>query len=110
MLFALGACATVPPPTGDLAGARSLVERARAGLAVGAGAVEVARAEAWLRDADALLANRRHADALLLARRASASAELALARQRAARANAALADARSENARIERELARGGAR
>lgn len=107
-LFALAGCATVPPPTADIAGARSLVERARAGLDAGAGAAEVARAEAWLRDADALVANRRHADALLLARRAAASAELALARQRAARASEALADARAENARIERELSRGG--
>lgn len=109
-LLALAGCATVPPPTGDIAGARGLMERARAGLDAGAGGAEVARAESWLRDADALVANRRHADALLLARRAAASAELALARQRAARASAALAEARAENARVERELSRGGAR
>ena len=109
-LFAFAGCATVPPPTGDIAGARSLTERARAGVDAGAGAAEVARAESWLRDADALVAAERHADALLLARRAAASAELALARQRAALAGAALAEARMENARIERELSRGGAR
>jgi hypothetical protein len=109
-LFALAGCATVPPPTGDLAGARGLVERARAGLDAGAGATEVARAEAWLRDAEALVGARRHADALLLARRAAASAELALARQRAARADVALNEASVENARIERELQRGGVR
>jgi hypothetical protein len=111
-LFAFAGCATVPAPTGDIAGARSLTERARAGVdaSAGAGAAEAARAESWLRDADALVAAKRHADALLLARRAAASAELALARQRAARAGAALAEARMENARIERELSRGGAR
>lgn len=107
-LLALVGCATVPPPTADIAGARGLAERARAGIEGGVGAAEVARAEAWLRDADALVGAKRNADALLLARRAAASAELALARQRAARANAALAEARAENARIERELARGG--
>jgi hypothetical protein len=109
-LFALAGCATVPPPTGDLAGARSLVDRARASLDSGAGAAEVARAESWLRDAETLVDARRNADALLLARRAAASAELAIARQRAARADAALAEARAENARIERELQRGGVR
>lgn len=108
-LLALVGCATVPPPTGDISGARGLVERARAGVDNGVGAAEVARAESWLRDADALVSAKRNADALLLARRAAASAELALARQRAARANAALAEARAENARIERELSRGGA-
>jgi hypothetical protein len=104
----LAGCATLPPPTADLAGARALVERARAGLDAGAGAAEIERAEAWLRDADALVVARRHEDALLLARRAAASAELALARQRAARANASLTEASVENARLEQELGRGG--
>ena len=37
----LAGCATLPPPTADLAGARALVERARAGLDAGAGAAEI---------------------------------------------------------------------
>jgi len=106
-LFALAGCATTPPPTSELAGARSLVERASDGLDSGAGVAEVKRAEMWLRDADVLLADRRNTEALLLARRASASAELAIARQRAAVAATAMAEARAENARIERELNRG---
>jgi hypothetical protein len=109
-LIAFAGCATVPAPIGDIAAARSLTERARAGVDAGVGAAEAARAESWLRDAEALVAAKRHADALLLARRAAASAELALAKQRAARAATALAEARLENARVERELARGGAR
>lgn len=106
-LFALAGCATTPPPTSDLAGARSLVERARDGLDSGAGVAEVKRADMWLRDADVLMADRRNAEALLLARRASASAELAIARQRAAVAANSLAQARAENARIEQELTAG---
>lgn len=109
-LLALAGCATTPPPTGELAAARSLVERARDGLDAGAGVAEVKRADMWLRDADVLLADRRHSEALLLARRAAASAELAIARQRAAAASVALGDARAENARIERELNRGESR
>lgn len=109
-LFAFAGCATTPPPTTDLAGARSLLERARAGLDTGAGVAEVKRAEMWLRDADVLMGGRRNADALLLARRAAASAELALARQRAAVAAEAANAAQAENARIEREMSRGGAR
>jgi hypothetical protein len=106
-LLALAGCATTPPPTSDLAGARSLVERARDGLDSGAGVAEVKRAEMWLRDADVLMTDRRNAEALLLARRASASAELAIARQRAAAAGNALGQARAENARIEQALTAG---
>jgi hypothetical protein len=109
-LFAFAGCATTPPPTSDLAGARSLLERAREGLDTGAGIAEVKRAEMWLRDADVLMEGGRNSDALLLARRAAASAELALARQRAVAAAEAANAAQTENARIERELSRGGAR
>jgi len=105
-VLALTACATTPPPTGELAAARQAVSRASDADAEQYAADELARAGSLLAEAQAAMANRREGEARDLALRSTALAELATARSREASVRAELAQRRAEVADLQQRLRR----
>ncbi len=79
----LAACATVPPPTGELSAAQQAVSRAADADADQYAPEEITTARAELAQAQAAMARSRQADARALALRAAAAAELAYAKSHA---------------------------
>lgn len=107
--LAVTGCATLPPPTRELADAQSAVQRAEQADADqhAAGALNAARA--GLSQAQAALSAGREADARALALRAAADADLARARSREAVAIAERERRRAEIAELNARLQAGGA-
>lgn len=101
---ALGACATLPPPTGELAAAQQAVVRAEGADADQYASEDIAMARSALAQAQAALANGRDDDARRLALAATVDADLAHARSREALANAELAQRRAEIADLQQRL------
>lgn len=103
-VLALTACATTPPPTGELAAARQAVSRASDAHAEQYAADELARAGSLLTQAQAAMADRREGEARELALRSAALADLATARSREAAVRAELEQRRAEVAGLRQRL------
>ncbi len=103
-VLALTACASLPPPTGEINAAQQAVSRADNADADQYAASELGQARSALSAAQAALAARREQDARALAVRAAALADLAYARSREATAGNELAQRRSEIANLRQRL------
>lgn len=93
---AIAGCATLPPPTGELAAAQQALSRAEAADADQYASEDLAVARTALSRAQAAMAAGQENDARNLALAAAADADLAHARSREALASAELAQRRAE--------------
>lgn len=93
---AIAGCATLPPPTGELAAAQQALSRAEAADADQYASEDLAVARTALARAQAAMAAGHENDARNLALAAVADADLAHARSREALASAELAQRRAE--------------
>lgn len=100
----LAACATLPPPTAELAAAQQAVSRADAMDADQHARAELQRARDGLSQAQAAIAAGRDNEARRLALLSEADAELAQARSREALVRQELSQRRSEIRALERRL------
>ena len=100
----LNGCASMPPPTGELAAAQQSVARADASDADQYAGAEIARARNALAQAQAALAEGDDDDARAAAAYAAAMADLATARSRAASGEAELAQRQAEIVELEQRL------
>lgn len=105
--FALVACASLPPPTSELAAAQQAVVRADGADADQYAAQEIALARNALAQAQAAMAEGREDEARRLALVAAADADLAYARSREALATAELSQREAEVAQLRRRLQMG---
>ena len=103
-VLALTACASTPPPTGEINAAQQAVARASDADAEHYAGEELARAQRLLAMAQAALSERREAEAGDLARRAAALADLAHARSREASTLSELEQRQAEITRLRRSL------
>ena len=101
---AIAGCASLPPPTGELAAAQQAVARADAADADQYAAAEIAAARSALAQAQAAMSAGDEDDARRLALRAAADGDLAHARSRAAAARALHAMRRAEVAELQARL------
>ena len=101
---ALASCATLPPPTGEVAAAQQSVARAAQADAEQYAGAEFAAAQSELSQAQAALSAGRDEEARRLALLADADADLAVARSRAAVADAAHAQRSREVAELQSQL------
>lgn len=104
LAYAMAACTTLPPPTGELASAQQAVTRAEGADADQYASEDLSMARAALGRAQAAMANGRENDARNLALAAAADADLAYARSREALASTELAQRRAEIAELQRRL------
>jgi multidrug resistance efflux pump len=107
-VLALTSCASLPPPTAELASAQQAVSRADMADADQYAPEAVERARTALRHAQAAMANGREGDARNLALLSAAAADLAHARSRQAQAETELAQRRSEVASLRQRLEQEG--
>ena len=103
-LLALAGCATLPPPTAELAAAQQAVSRADAADADQHAAEALGQARQLLARAQAAMAAGNETDARSLALSAAADADLAHARSREAAANAEVIQRRREIAELRQRL------
>ena len=103
-VLALTACATLPPPTGELNAARQAVARADDADADQYAGADLARARGLLSQAQSAMAEGREQDARDLALRAAAAGDLAHARSREAASVAELEQRRAEIADLRQRL------
>lgn len=103
-VLALAGCATLPPPTTELAAAQQAVTRADMADADQYAPRDVEQARDALRGAQAAMAKGREQDARRLALLAAAAADLAHARSRHAQAATELAQRRTEVAALRERL------
>jgi hypothetical protein len=101
---AMSACASLPPPTSELAAAQQAVTRADGADADQYAAQELAAARGGLTQAQAAMAAGRDDEARRLALMAAADADLAHARSRDALTAAELSQRRAEIAELRRRL------
>jgi len=104
VLVFLGACASLPAPTGELASAEQAVTRADGADADQYAAQDIGAARTALAQAQAEMARGREADARRLALAAAADADLAYARSREALVMAELTQRRAEIAELRQSL------
>jgi outer membrane protein OmpA-like peptidoglycan-associated protein len=104
LIATLASCATLPPPTGELAAAQQALARAAQADAEQYAGAEFAAAQAELSQAQAALSAGRDDDARRLALLADADADLAVARSRASVAAAAHAQREREVAELQSRL------
>jgi len=107
---AMSACASLPPPTGELAAAQQAVMRADGADADQYAAQELAIARDGLTRAQAAMAAGRDDEARRLALMAAAEADLAYARSRDALTTAELNQRRAEIAQLRERLQTEGGR
>lgn len=100
-------CASLPPPTGELAAAQQAVMRADGADADQYAAPEIGAARSELGQAQAAMADGREDDARRLAAAAAADADLAYAKSRDALVTAELNHRRSEVAELRQRLQTG---
>ena len=105
-----GACATLPPPTGELNNAQQAVVRASGADADQYAADALAAARDGLSRAQSAMAEGRNEDARTLALAAWADADLAHALSREALASAELAQRQSEVEQLQRRVQGEGGR
>lgn len=103
--LALGACASTPPPTTQLAVSQAAVERA-SGPAAAEAPAELASARDKIARASLALANKDNAAARRLAEEAEADAALAEARARETRSESALTEVRESIRQLREALPR----
>lgn len=103
-LFALGGCASTPPPTAELAAAEAALNEAERAEAADFAPVELGFARERLDQARAASEQRDYGVAKTAASQAQVDAELALAKSRAARARAEVQKRSEDNAALRREL------
>lgn len=104
LVLALAGCASLPPPTAELAGAQQAVARADAADADQYAGQEVGDARRALGQAQAAMSSGREDEARSLALLAASAADLAAARSREAAANADLARRRAEITDLKQRL------
>lgn len=104
LVSALAACASLPPPTGELAAAQQAVARAATADAEQYAAAELGAAQVGLSQAQAAMSAGREEDARKLALLAAADANLAYARSRAASASTAHAQRLAEVTALQQRL------
>ena len=104
LALALAGCASLPPPTAELAAAQNAVARADAADGQQYAPEELERARTALSRAQAAMAAGRERDARVLAGLSEASADLATARGAQAQAEATLAQRRAEVASLRQRL------
>ncbi len=104
-LLALGACASVPAPTAQMAVSSAAVDRASGPSAAEAPA-ELAAARDKITRANIAMAQKDHAGARRLAEEAEADAALAEARARRTRSQAALSEVRESLRQLREALPR----
>ena len=104
----LVACASLPPPTGEIAAARQAVVRAEGADADQYAGASINAARSALSQAQSALADGREDDARRLSLAAAADADLAYARSREALATAELSQRRAEVAELQQRLQTGG--
>lgn len=104
IVLALTACASLPPPTTELAAAQQSVARASDADADQYAPEEITRARTLLGQAQAAMASGRERDARSAALSASALGDLARARSREAVANTELAQRRAQISRLREQL------
>jgi uncharacterized protein YceH (UPF0502 family) len=102
--LALTACASLPPPTAELAGAQQAVARADMADADQYAPEPIERARAALLQAQAAMAGGREGEARRLALLSSAAADLAHAHSRQRQADNELAQRRAEVAQLRQRL------
>lgn len=103
-VLALTACASLPPPTGEINAAQQAVARAGDADADQYASADIRRARDALAAAQAAMAAGRETDARTLATRASALADLAHARSREAASQNELSQRRAELAQLRERL------
>jgi len=101
----LGACATTPPPTAQIAVSRAAVERA-GGSAAAEAPIELAAARDKLARANQAVAAKDYPLARQLAEQAEADATLAEAQSRSVRSSRALAEVREGLRQMRDEMSR----
>lgn len=101
---ALSACASLPPPTGELAAARQAVTRAEDADADQYATQELGAARSALSQAQAAMSTGDEDDARRLSLAAAADADLAYARSREALATAELSHRQAEVDELRRRL------
>lgn len=104
LICALGACASLPPPTQELSNAQQAVTRADGADASQHAPDQLATARDALSRAQAALAAGKEDDARRMALAAAAEADLAYAKSREAVTRAELAQRQSEVAELRRRL------
>ena len=104
VVLALTACASLPPPTAELAAAQQSVARAGDADADQYAGDELAQARRALELAQSAMAEGREDDARTLAVQAAAVADLAHARSRDAVAQTELSQRRAEITRLKKQL------
>ena len=107
---ALSACASLPPPTSELAGARQAVTRAEGADADQYAAQELGVARNALSQAQAAMSTGDEGDARKFALAAAADADLAYAKSREALATAELNQRRAEVTQLRQRLQTEGQR
>lgn len=103
-VLALTACATLPPPTAELAQAQQAVARAADADADQYAATDLGQARSLLEQAQSAMGSGREHDARAAALSAAAVADLAHARSQQAVANAALAQRRAQVSQLREQL------
>ena len=103
-VLSLTACASLPPPTAELATARQAVSRAGDADADQYAAAEISQARRALEMAQAAMSRGREDEARSLAVQAAAVADLARARSGQAVADTELAQRRAEISRLRQQL------
>ncbi|MFD0739037.1 DUF4398 domain-containing protein [Lysobacter koreensis] len=107
---ALAACASLPPPTGELAAAQQAVTRAEGADADQYAALEITSARSELSQAQQAMGRGREDEARTLAVAAAADADLAHAKAHEALASAELARRRAEVDELRQRLQAGDVR
>lgn len=106
----LSACASLPPPTAELAGAQQAIAAASDADADQYAGADIASARDALGRAQVAMAEGREADARRFALAASADADLASARSEEAQLSAQVAQRRAEITRLQQRLGGEGGR
>lgn len=104
VLALVSACATLPPPTGELSSAQQALLRAEGADADQYASAEIAAARAGVSQAQAAMTAGRDSDARRLALNAAADADLAYARSREAVVTAELTQRRNEIQQLRQTL------
>lgn len=106
LAMALGACATTPPPTQELAAARSAIEAATVAGAARTSSVELTQAREKLNAAELAARDGRVVQARHLAQEAQVDAQLAQAKASATQSREGLAQAQAAMQALREEAAR----
>lgn len=109
LAFVLAACATLPPPTGEISAAQQSLTRAEGADADQYATQDIANARRGLEQAQAAMAEREYEEARRLALAAAADADLAYARSREALVTSELERRRAEIAELQDRLQTEGA-